>query len=372
MTLLVRNEAGIIEANLDYHLAQGVDFVIVTDHGSSDGTDELLRRYEQAGVVTVLHEEGEAHDQSVRVTRMAQLALTQHCADWVINNDADEFWWPLSGSLRDVFASIPAGYGQIEVQRRDFLPSPDGAEPFHSRLTYRDAQSITPSGRPLQPKVAHRAHPDVVVAAGNHSISGAELRPVPAGELIEIFHFPMRSYDQFERKVIQTGVGYEKLEHRGFEEGSDQLKLLQIYRENGLRKYYEDALIDDAARRRGVEDGRIVLDRRLKDFIQTLPELVPQANNRPDGPPTRSFIARALDAFLDLDAARQALVHAQGETVALERQLEETQAGRVATGEALEETRTELAAAGEALRLLRGSRLVRWTAPLRRLYYRVR
>jgi hypothetical protein len=271
-----------------------------------------------------------------------------------------------------VFASIPAEYGQIEVQRRNFLPSPESAGPFYSRLIYRDAQSITPSGRPLQPKVAHRAHPDVVVAAGNHSISGAELRPVPGGELIEIFHFPMRSYDQFERKVIQTGVGYEKLEHRGFEEGSDQLKLLQIYRENGLRKYYEDALIDDAARRRGVEDGRIVLDRRLKDFIQTLPELVPQANNRPDGPPTRSFIARALDAFLDLDDARQALVHAQGETVALERQLEETQAGRVATGEALEETRTELAAAGEALRLLRGSRLVRWTAPLRRLYYRVR
>src|ERR1017187_8543560 len=105
MTLLVRNEVDVIEANLEYHLAQGVDFVIVTDHGSEDGTDELLRRYEQAGVVTVLHEEGEGHDQSVRVTRMAQLALTQHCAAWVINNDADEFWWPLSGSLRDVFAS---------------------------------------------------------------------------------------------------------------------------------------------------------------------------------------------------------------------------------------------------------------------------
>jgi hypothetical protein len=43
MTLLVRNEADIIEANLDYHLAQGVDFVIVTDHGSSDETVELLR-----------------------------------------------------------------------------------------------------------------------------------------------------------------------------------------------------------------------------------------------------------------------------------------------------------------------------------------
>jgi hypothetical protein len=366
MTLLVRNEA-----NLDYHLAQGVDFVIVTDHGSSDGTDELLRRYEQAGVVTVLHEEGEEHDQSVRVTRMARLALTQHCADWVINNDADEFWWPLSGSLRDVFASIPADYGQIEVQRRDFLPSPEGAEPFHSRLIYRDAQSITPSGRPLQPKVAHRAHPDVVVAPGNHSISGAELRPAPASELIEIFHFPMRAYDQFERKVIQTGIGYEKLEHRSFEEGSDQLKLLQIYRENGLRKYYEDALMDDPARRRGIEDGRIVLDRRLADFMRTLPESVAQAN-RPDGPPTRSFVARALGAFLDLDTARQALAQAQAEAAARERQLEELRSEQAATGEALEELQAQQAATGEALRLLRGSRLVRWTAPLRRLYYRVR
>ena len=37
MTLVVRNEADIIEANIDYHLAQGVDFVLVTDHGSDDG-----------------------------------------------------------------------------------------------------------------------------------------------------------------------------------------------------------------------------------------------------------------------------------------------------------------------------------------------
>ena len=43
MTLLVRNEVDIIQANLEYHLAQGVDFVIITDHGSEDGTSEILR-----------------------------------------------------------------------------------------------------------------------------------------------------------------------------------------------------------------------------------------------------------------------------------------------------------------------------------------
>ena len=349
MTLLVRNEADIIEANLDYHLAQGVDFVIVTDHGSTDETVALLRRYEQAGVVTVLREEGSQHHQSIRVTRMARLALSRHAADWVINNDADEFWWPLSGSLRDVFASIPSGYGQIEVQRRNFLPRPDGNGPFHSRLLYRDTRSLSPSGLPLEPKVAHRAHPNVVVAPGNHSISGAELSPAPASELLEIFHFPMRSYEQFERKVIQTGIGYEKLEHRSPGVGQDQLKLLAIYREGGLRQYYDDALLDDEALEHGLRQGSIVLDRRLDDFMQRLPGPASQAD-RPDGPPSRSFIASALGAFLELAQAR-------AQTADLEQQLSAREA--------------ELAATGEALQSLRDSHLVRWSGPLRRLWYRI-
>ncbi len=353
MTLLVRNEADIIEANLDYHLAQGVDFVIVTDHGSTDGTRELLRSYQQAGVVTVLHEDGEGHHQSRRVSRMAGLALSQHNADWVIHNDADEFWWPLAGSLRDVFAAIPAGFGQIEVQRRNFLPRPESRDPFYSRLVYRETQSRNLAGRPLEPKVAHRARPDVIVAPGNHSISGSELCPTPASEMLEIFHFPMRGYDQFERKVIQIGTGYERLEDRSLEVGRDQLKLLQIYRDNGLRPYYDAALLDDEALQRGVEDGRVVLDRRLQNFMRALPECNLQAD-RPDGPQTRSFIASALGAQLELETAREA----QAQAVTL--------AQRLASIEA------QLTATGDTLQQLRDSRLMRWSAPLRRLWYRAR
>ena len=130
MTLLVRDEEDIIEANLDYHLAQDVDSVIVTDHGSTDGTRDILRRYERAGAATVLHDDGAGHHQSVRVTRMAELARTRHGADWVFHNDADEFWWPLVGSLHDVFAAIPDAYGQIEVPRTNFLARPDGPGPL--------------------------------------------------------------------------------------------------------------------------------------------------------------------------------------------------------------------------------------------------
>ena len=45
MTMLVRDEEDILDAQLAFHLNAGVDFVIATDHRSEDGTTEILERY---------------------------------------------------------------------------------------------------------------------------------------------------------------------------------------------------------------------------------------------------------------------------------------------------------------------------------------
>lgn len=271
MTLVVRDEAEILEANLDYHFAQGVEFAIVTDHGSSDATPEILRRYEDCGLVRVLRAEGHQHHQSRRVTRLARLAAIEYDADWVINNDADEFWWPATGSLSDVFTAIPERYGQVEASRHNFLPAPsEGERPFYEQLVVRERASRNLVGAPLEPKVAHRGDPDVIVAPGNHSVSGAALEPVPHCGLLEVLHFPMRTFAQFERKVLATGIGYESLPFRSDEVGRDQLKLLELQREGRLGEYFDQHVLSDEQITAGLDAGELICDRRLARFMTAL------------------------------------------------------------------------------------------------------
>ncbi len=296
MTLLVHNEEEMLAANLDYHLAQGVEFVIVTDHASTDATPEILSSYEQQGVVRVIRVEGSEHHQSRRVTHMARLAAIDHAADWVIHNDADEFWWSLVGNLGDVLSAVPEGYGQIVAPRHNFLPrSVNDDRPFHQRLVIRERLSLNLEGEPLEPKVVHRGHPAVVVDPGNHSIRDVPLHPTPRFPLLEVLHFPMRTYEQFESKVIATGIGYESLAVRGEGVGRDQLRLLDLLRGGRLREYFNEQVLSEDAIASGLMHGQLVIDRRFAQFMAEpedpdLKRLV-RISSQPDGEAARKLIS---------------------------------------------------------------------------------
>jgi len=143
MTLLVRDEADILEANLDFHLSQGVDFVIATDNNSEDETPTILERYARRGLVHVLRETGDDYSQRAWVTRMARLAAADFGADWVINNDADEFWWPKIGTLKDALALVPSSFGAVIAPRTNFVPRPErSGETFFDRMIFGQVRGV--------------------------------------------------------------------------------------------------------------------------------------------------------------------------------------------------------------------------------------
>ena len=136
MTLLARNEEDILDAHLAFHLNAGVDFVIAIDNGSDDGTTEILESYARDGHVDLTREDRD-YNQAEWVTQMARRAATEFGADWVINSDADEFYWPRGGTLKDVLAAVPTGYGGVRGMLRNFAPRPFGDDFFAERMTVR-------------------------------------------------------------------------------------------------------------------------------------------------------------------------------------------------------------------------------------------
>lgn len=269
MTLLVRNEEDIIEANIEFHLAQGADFIIATDNRSTDRTRDLLLRYARKGVLHLIDEPEDDYSQSSWVTRMARLAHQDFGADWVINSDADEFWWPHTGTLATVLGGVDPAVGGVRVARSNFLPLARFEGKFHDAMVVRDTRSVNDLGRPLPPKACHRATPGIVVTPGNHGIHGGT-GPVGATDEITIFHFPIRTYAQFERKIALGGAAYARNTTLASSVGATWRALYQQYTEGGLRQFFEQAVLAPEDISRALQSGRLVHDTRLKQFLGRL------------------------------------------------------------------------------------------------------
>ncbi|HSJ17870.1 MAG TPA: glycosyltransferase family 2 protein [Solirubrobacterales bacterium] len=281
MAMKVRDEADVLEPNLRYHRAQGVDHFVVTDNGSTDGTPEILRRFEAEGVLTLIEEPSadDFRDQAHWwVTRMARLAATDLDADWVVHADADEFWAPVGATLKQALERIPGEYGVVLAPRPEFVARPDGPGEFWERMTVREARSR------LRPKVAHRAEPDAVLHRGAHDVdverdkvgsrhSGrAVMRAVKEDTVggedplvwapvfpARVLHFPLRSLDQYRRKVEVTLRG-------GFDDKAHN-ELREEYEQGRLPELYAELAVDDAAVEAGLADATLVEDVTVRDFL---------------------------------------------------------------------------------------------------------
>jgi hypothetical protein len=275
MAMKVRDEVDVIELNLRYHAALGIEEFIVTDNGSTDGTLEVLERWRDAGRLRLISEPA-AEDFKEKghwwVTRMGRMGA-ELGADWVLHADADEFWWPAGGDLRDAFERVPAEYGVVVAPRTEFVARPDGTGPFWERLTVREARSS------LRPKLAHRPEPDLKLRRGAHDIDFEDgeiaragrpvLRGIRERETLDdgrlvfapvfparVVHLPLRSFEHYRRRV-------EVMLRGGFEDQTRQ-RLKDAVEAGRLEEMYDELAVDDAAVAEGVEAGTLVIDERLQ------------------------------------------------------------------------------------------------------------
>ena len=257
LTLLAKNEADVIDANVAYHLCAGVDFIVATDNGSTDGTTEILERYEQAGALHLIREPSSDFRQGEWVTRMAHFAA-ERGADWVINADADEFWWPRGGDLKEALARLPDRYGVVHGVWRPFVPRPDDGQHFAERLIVRLSMqaAINDPTSPFRParKATHRAHREVRVRDGNHDVEGGSLVTLHGWYPLEVFHLPLRTREQVQRK---------------YEGGADRGLRFLPDRE-GLAAAADSLVVDEDELGRGLCTGVLVEDTRLRDALRSL------------------------------------------------------------------------------------------------------
>jgi hypothetical protein len=336
MVYKVRDEADIIEDNLRFHRAQGVDFFVIVDTGSVDGTIEILERYEHAGLVRLERTIGGIHDMKSggeeSVTRMA----AEMGADWIVHNDADEFWWPADGNLKQAFESVPEGFGMVLAPRTEFVMRP-GDGPFAQRMTVRETRFRRPAKSAHRPseRISLRGPHPVEIWAGepyrglvgkpvlrteaeHHEDDPLELVIAPTFP-VGVLHFPFRTFKQYKRRV-EIARDNGQLERN--EEGRAVRKALE---EGRLEEVYERLVLDDDAVAKGIGEGWLIEQTSFRDYLAACPDPLADRGSSPPaapadgGSPTaeelRDDSMYAITRYLQTQAERAARHRRQGARV---------------------------------------------------------
>jgi glycosyl transferase family 2 len=263
-TLVVRDEADIVGVQIRYHLDAGVDFVVATDHQSVDGTTDILESYARAGVLRRISVTDPVMRDGPWRTQMARLAATEHGADWVLNTDADEFWMPRAGTLKEVLGSVPESHGVVFALSRHFVPRPDDERSFAERMTVRAAPraAIHDPTSPYRPhlKAAHRADPAITISFGSHTVWSPRWRALHNWHPADVLHFPFRSLEQWENKGSRRARGDKPL--------GQYVTALRARESGRSASRFQALVVDDEMLERGLAEGSLRVDTRLRDALR--------------------------------------------------------------------------------------------------------
>jgi hypothetical protein len=259
----VKDESDLIGRCIDHLAAIGIDHVIAVDRGSTDGTLEWLEQRQSPDTLSLLRLPDDVALHREKSWPLIRAMADDLKADWLLFQDADEFWLPRSGSVGDGVVPATADAGRIDRYNAAVIGA--GASPMEAfdperygdillyvkpTPTFPTAIGDDPSlvwsqGIP-KPKVMARLRALDYVRPGDHNAdlkAGACWAAEPVPDTV-IAHLPFTTFQRFATKVRNIRIALT--DHPEFFEGSraSHWRRWAALEEQGrLREEYDRQLI---------------------------------------------------------------------------------------------------------------------------------
>ncbi len=278
MTLLVKDEEELIEKNIRFHRAMGVNCFVITIHNSTDKTLSIVEQLKREGIPIeiIIANDNMGYMQDTRVDKMIKIAKKKFKADWVINADADEFYYSKDLNLRKSITKYNIG-NVIEIDStfsfpnkyKDRISNPYFITRYMPKFWYETEQNIPPYGRFSGArcclKVIHKTKGYLKISFGNHNVTMINKKLFTTGDIV-LYHFSDGNYNDFKTKVKRYTTTFNNSEQQS-EVGTHVQKLIELYECGKLEEHY-DSMFSDEIQNRLIELGIVTADYSLINFLK--------------------------------------------------------------------------------------------------------
>lgn len=279
MTLVVRDEEDILEKSIRFHKAMGVDGFIVTNHKSTDKTSEILEKLQAEGLVfDVLYKDSPNHQHHVWVNEMVSLAKNKYKADWVINADADEFYYSKDLDLKkSIYKYSSSGINALWVDST--MVFPQDVEHFWENKywgtkrfqEFECKKYDIPKNRKFEdfdrqivcPKIIHSTKGFISATDGNHYVKMKNLKQVPCND-ITLYHYHVRNYKGFEGKIKRWA---DSAKYMPGYQGDHVKEMIAVYQDGKLRERFND-FYGEETKNFLIDLGIVSVDNAVRNFME--------------------------------------------------------------------------------------------------------
>lgn len=276
MTIVCKNEENIIEQQIRFHKEMGVDGFIVLNHNSDDNTLNILEKLKNEGIVAeIITKKAKEHKHHIWVEEMVKLAKEKYGASWVINADADEFYFSKSLNLKesiknsgDVNALLINSKTLFPDNREDFFSSPYFVtKPF---LRYELAYlKLDPTEVWLNEssvwckKVIHKTDGFISIQDGNHDVEMVNKKMIAPSDIC-YYHYHVKNYNEYENK---TKRWMDALKSTPKNMNKHLKRSLELYKKGLLKQDYENKYGANQ-REKLMKKGLVSVDLTVYNFLK--------------------------------------------------------------------------------------------------------